>query len=170
MKNLNALIEGILFAAGTDVDTDGLASFLGEEPEVIQTVLVSLEQKYAAEEHGIRLVRHETSCRFSTKPELGPEIALFLSTRRPSLSSAAMEVLAIAAYNQPITKPYVSQIRGIASGEIIDSLVEKGLLREDGKLNLPGRPMAYVTTEKFLTVFGLESLADLPSLQESDPS
>ena len=83
--------------------------------------------------------------------------------RTPGLSNAAMEALAIVAYNQPTTKTYVSQVRGVASSEVIESLVDKDLLEPQGRLDLPGRPMSYGTTDKFLTVFGLESLDALPS-------
>lgn len=168
MKNLTALIESILFAAAEPVGAEQLSAFLGINEEEILSELTALQTVYEKDHHGFRLVRHEKEFRFSTKPEYGPDAALFLAKKRPQLSNAALEVLSIAAYNQPVTKPYISQIRGIASTEIVDVLVEKGLLAEDGRLDLPGRPMSYVTTDKFLTVFGLDSLADMPPLNPEE--
>jgi len=170
MKNITALIEGILFAATEPVGAEQLSAFLGIDEEEILTELIALQKTYEKDHHGFRLVRHEKEFRFSTKPEYGEDVALFLAKKRPQLSNAALEVLSIAAYNQPVTKPYISQIRGIASSEIVEALEEKGLLQEDGRLDLPGRPMSYVTTDKFLTVFGLDSLADMPPLNPEDES
>ena len=168
MKNLTALIEGILFASTEPVSSEALSAFFGIDEEEILTELIALQKTYEKDHHGFRLVRHEKDFRFSTKPDLGEDIALFLAKKRPQLSNAALEVLAIAAYNQPVTKPYISQIRGVSSAEVVDALEEKGLLQEDGRLDLPGRPMSYVTTDKFLTIFGLDSLGSLPSLNPED--
>ena len=170
MKNITALIEGILFAATEPIGAEQLSAFLGIDEEEILTELIALQKTYEKDHHGFRLVRHEKEFRFSTKPEYGEDVALFLAKKRPQLSNAALEVLSIAAYNQPVTKPYISQIRGIASSEFVEALEEKGLLQEDGRLDLPGRPMSYVTTDKFLTVFGLDSLADMPPLNPEDES
>ncbi|MBQ5820017.1 MAG: SMC-Scp complex subunit ScpB [Clostridia bacterium] len=170
MKNLTALLEGILFAATEPISSEQLSLFLGIEEDEILTELIALQKTFDKDHHGIRLVRHDKDFRFSTKPEYGEDIALFLAKKRPQLSNAALEVLSIAAYNQPVTKPYISQIRGVASSEIVDALEEKGLLQEDGRLDLPGRPMSYVTTDKFLTVFGLDSLADMPPLNPEEES
>lgn len=168
MKNITALIEGILFASVEPVNAEHLSLFLGIEKDEILAELITLQKTYEKDHHGFRLVRHENDFRFSTKPEYGEDVALFLSKKRPQLSNAALEVLSIAAYNQPVTKPYISQIRGVASSEIVEALEEKGLLQEDGRLDLPGRPMSYVTTDKFLTVFGLDSLADMPPLNPEE--
>lgn len=168
MKNITALIEGILFASVEPVNSEHLAGFLGMEEDEVLTELISIQKTYEKDHHGFRLVRHDNDFRFSTKPDYGEDVALYLSKKRPQLSNAALEVLSIAAYNQPVTKPYISQIRGVASSEIVEALEEKGLLQEDGRLDLPGRPMSYVTTDKFLTVFGLDSLADMPPLNPED--
>ncbi len=168
MKNITALVEGILFASPEPVNAEQLAVFLGLEEEEVLTELIALQHTYEKDHHGFRVVRHDNDFRFSTKPEYGEDVALFLAKKRPQLSNAALEVLSIAAYNQPVTKPYISQIRGVASSEIVEALEEKGLLQEDGRLDLPGRPMSYVTTDKFLTVFGLDSLADMPALNPEE--
>lgn len=168
MKNITALIEGILFASAEPVSSEQLSQFLGIEEDEILAELIALQKQYEHDYHGFRLIRHDKDFRFSTKPEYGEDVALFLAKKRPQLSNAALEVLSIAAYNQPVTKPYISQIRGVSSAEVVEALEEKGLLQEDGRLDLPGRPMSYVTTDKFLTVFGLDSLADLPPLNPQD--
>lgn len=168
MKNITALIEGILFASAEPVSSEQLSQFLGIEEDEILAELIALQKQYEHDYHGFRLIRHDKDFRFSTKPEYGEDVALFLAKKRPQLSNAALEVLSIAAYNQPVTKPYISQIRGVSSSEVVEALEEKGLLQEDGRLDLPGRPMSYVTTDKFLTVFGLDSLADLPPLNPQD--
>ena len=119
-----------------------------------------LSERYAREESGLSLIEKNGNYTVGTKIILGEAVARFLKSRKsPYLSPAALEVLSIAAYNAPVTKTYIAQIRGIPSSEIVESLVEKNLLRENGKLDLPGRPMSYVT---FLAVFGLDSLDDLP--------
>ena len=121
MKNLTALIEGILFASTEPVSSEALSAFFGIDEEEILTELIALQKTYEKDHHGFRLVRHEKDFRFSTKPDLGEDIALFLAKKRPQLSNAALEVLAIAAYNQPVTKPYISQIRGVSSAEVVSA-------------------------------------------------
>ena len=125
-------------------------------------VLDEIKEEYADERHGFELVRTGDNFRFVTKLALGQTVSTYLATRKTNLSNAAMETLAITAYNQPVTKTYISQIRGVSSGEVVEALVEKGLLAEDGKVDLPGRPMSYITTDRFLTVFGLSDISELP--------
>ena len=161
--DFSALLEAVLFASPEPVAFDRLCSFFEKETGEVSAALSILEKKYEKENSGITLVKKGDHYTVSTKLILGEAVAKFLQTRKsPYLSNAALEVLAIAAYNRPVTKTYVSQIRGVPSSEIVESLVEKKLLKENGRLDLPGRPMSYVTTDKFLTVFGLESIEDLP--------
>lgn len=159
---LLAVLEAILFASDEPVPIDRLAQTLDLPCEQAEQALLSLQQNCKANSRGVELVRKGDRFRFITKREHGQIVAQYLSTRRSNLSNAAMETLAIAAYNQPVTKTYISQIRGVTSSEIVETLVEKGLLTENGKTDLPGRPMSYITTDKFLTVFNLDSLDDLP--------
>jgi len=159
---LKATLEAILFASSAPVELERLEKVLQLPREDIIAALEEIRQDCTAPDRGLVLSSKGENYRFITKKELGQTVATYLATRRTTLSNAAMETLAIAAYNQPVTKTYISQIRGVSSAEIVETLVEKGLLAEDGKIELPGRPMGYVTTDKFLTVFGLESLADLP--------
>ena len=161
---LKGTVEAILFASPQPVELDKLCSVLerrrDEIREVIDEIILDLQDKYI----GVRLAVHGDSYRLCTKEEYAEAVALYVAKgKSPGLSNAAMEVLAIVAYNQPTTKTYVSQVRGVASAEVLESLVDKDLLEPQGRLDLPGRPMSYGTTDKFLTVFGLESIENLPS-------
>lgn len=161
---LKGTVEAILFASPQPVELDKLCSVLerrrDEIKEVIDEIILDLQDKYI----GVQLAVHGDSFRLCTKEEYAEAVALYVAKgRTPGLSNAAMEVLAIVAYNQPTTKTYVSQVRGVASAEVLESLVDKDLLEPQGRLDLPGRPMSYGTTDKFLTVFGLESIENLPS-------
>lgn len=159
---LTAAVEAVLYASPTPVDPDRLAAVIGVDKEELLTVFDKIFGDCMNENRGIELLCKNGMFMFATKKDFGQIVSGYLASRRPGLSSAAMEVLAIAAYNQPVTKTYISQIRGVSSSEIVESLVEKGLLAEDGKFDVPGKPMGYVTTEKFLAVFNLDSLDDLP--------
>lgn len=168
--NRTALLEACLFASPSYVTVAKLAEFMECSEEEVLASVETLSSRYERENSGLCLINKEGNLTITTKPMLGEAVAYFLQTRRFGvLSNAAYEVLAIAAYNQPVTKTYISQVRGIASSEVVESLVEKGLLRESGRIDLPGRPMGYVTTEKFLTVFNLDSLDSLPVPEEFDP-
>ena len=161
---IKGTVEAILFASPQPVELDNLCSVLDVEKseikEILDEIKVDLQDKYM----GVQLSVHGESYRLCTKAEYADAVASYIAKgRTPGLSNAAMEVLAIVAYNQPTTKTYVSQVRGVASAEVVESLVDKDLLEPQGRLDLPGRPMSYGTTDKFLTVFGLESLDYLPS-------
>ena len=161
-KDLRPVVEAILYAAGAPVELARLEGTLDAPRKVLLEVLDEIKEEYADERHGFELVRTGDNFRFVTKLALGQTVSTYLATRKTNLSNAAMETLAITAYNQPVTKTYISQIRGVSSGEVVEALVEKGLLAEDGKVDLPGRPMSYVTTDRFLTVFGLSDISELP--------
>ena len=116
--------------------------------------------------HGISLLTFEDSCQFCTKEQYAPYIREALGIRRGgNLSASSMEVLAIVAYNQPVTRSFVDQIRGVDSSYAMNSLIDKALIEACGRLDAPGRPMLYATTEKFLRVFGLRSLSELPETE-----
>lgn len=161
-KDLRPVVEAILYASGAPVELARLEGTLDAPRKVLLEVLDKIKEEYADERHGFELVRTGDNFRFVTKLALGQTVSTYLATRKTNLSNAAMETLAITAYNQPVTKTYISQIRGVSSGEVVEALVEKGLLAEDGKVDLPGRPMSYVTTDRFLTVFGLSDISELP--------
>lgn len=161
-KDLRPVVEAILYASGAPVELARLEGTLDAQRKVLLEVLDEIKEEYADERHGFELVRTGDNFRFVTKLALGQTVSTYLATRKTNLSNAAMETLAITAYNQPVTKTYISQIRGVSSGEVVEALVEKGLLAEDGKVDLPGRPMSYITTDRFLTVFGLSDISELP--------
>lgn len=163
MSNLSGTISSILFASQQPVQFDRLCAFLDEDPENVKAALEDIGKSICGENSGISLECKGNSYFFTTKYEYGETVATFLEQRKTSfLSNAALETLAIAAYNQPVTKTFISQVRGVQSAEVVESLVDKNLLAENGHLDLPGRPMSYITTDRFLTVFGLRSLDDLP--------
>lgn len=161
-KDLRPVVEAILYASGAPVELTRLEGTLDAPRKVLLEVLDEIKEEYADDRHGFELVRTGDNFRFVTKLALGQTVSTYLATRKTNLSNAAMETLAITAYNQPVTKTYISQIRGVSSGEVVEALVEKGLLAEDGKVDLPGRPMSYITTDRFLTVFGLSDISELP--------
>jgi len=161
--NLKAAISAILFASTSPVEATRLAAHFEVSTDEIYEIIAEIKSDFDGEDSGFRLEKHDGKYFLSTKSEYGLTVASFFDRRKTaSLSNAALEVLAVVAYNQPTTKTYISQIRGVASGEIVESLVEKELLEEAGRLDLPGRPMSYITTDRFLSVFGLDSLDDLP--------
>lgn len=161
-QELTAAAEAILFASPLPVELGRLSSVLGISAEETEGILLGIAEKYDSADSGVELIRKGDRFRFITKKEYAQTIASYITSRKAHLSNAALEALAIAAYNQPVTKTYISRIRGVSSGEIVDALEEKGLLAEAGRLDLPGRPMSYVTTDKFLTVFNLDSIESLP--------
>lgn len=163
-NKLKGTVEAILFASPQPVEMDKLCAVLERRPDEIKEIIDEIETDLRDKYMGVRLSVHGNSYRLCTKEEYAEAVAAYVAKgKTPGLSNAAMEVLAIVAYNQPTTKTYVSQVRGVASAEVMESLVDKDLLEPQGRLDLPGRPMSYGTTDKFLTVFGLESIESLPS-------
>lgn len=159
-------IQAILFAAGEPLELSKLAKALGLGEQEAAEEVEAVNAGYAAAGLPFRLLRLGGSVQMCTEPEYAPIIREALSLRRSTpLSQAAFEVLAIIAYNQPVTKAFVEQVRGVDSSGIINSLVEKGLVGEQGRMELPGRPICYGTTEGFLRCFSLSSLEELPQFE-----
>ena len=166
IQELSNTLEAVLFASGEPVECKRLCEALGTDITSIEDAVALLEEKYA-DNSGIELLRLDSAFQLATKQEYAPHIKSVLEIKRNSaLSPAAMETLTIIAYNQPVTKAFVESVRGVDSSGVVNSLVEKGLLCEAGRLDLPGRPIAYATTETFLRAFRLSSLKDLPPLPE----
>jgi len=166
IEQLASAIEAILFAGGEPVEIDRICLAVGEGLDETERALKLLEERYAGS-GGIELLRLNNSCQLATKREYGEYIKSALEIKRNSaLSPAAMEALTIVAYNQPVTKGFVESVRGVDSSGVVNSLVDKGLLAEAGRLDLPGRPIAYVTTDNFLRCFKLKSTDELPPLPE----
>ena len=162
---LVAAAEAILFASGEPVRCERIALALEIGSEETEEVLSALAAKLETENSGLRLIRLGEKAQLCTRGEYAACIRVALETRQPpALSQAAMEVLAIAAYRQPVTRAYIEQVRGVDSAYTVSSLVEKGFLEESGRLEVPGRPALFRTTDQFLRVFGLTSLAELTPL------
>lgn len=165
LKELEHTIEGILFAAGDPVPMERLAVTLEQDVETVERVCRGLADEYRYQRRGICLVRTENSWQMCTAPEYAPYIRKTLEHRKPpKLSQTALEVLAIVAYFQPVTRAYIEQIRGVDSSYTVGLLLERQLIEEAGRLPVPGRPMQFRTTHHFLRTFGLTSLEELPEL------
>jgi len=166
IQKLSAVVEAVLFAGGEPVELDRICEAADAVVSEVQEAIKLLEEKYS-ENSGIELLKLGDSYQLATKQEFAGYIKSALEIKRSSaLSPAAMEALTIVAYNQPVTKGFVESVRGVDSSGVVNSLVEKGLLAEAGRLDLPGRPIAYITTNNFLRAFKLSSLDDLPPLPE----
>jgi segregation and condensation protein B len=161
--NLSALLEGLLFAAPEPVTPAQLGAALEISPTEVEKGLVALEEDLRG--RGIRLQRHAGRVQLTTASEMADQVETFLGLEATSrLSRAALEALAIIAFQQPVTRPQVDSIRGVNSDGVMKSLLSKGLLQEVGRSDGPGRPILYGTTPDFLQHFGLNSLAELPPL------
>ena len=165
MKELESAVEGILFAAGEPVDIKRMCVALEVDQEALEKVLQGLSDYYTYERRGIRLLRMEDSWQLCSAPDYADVIRKAFEIRKPAkLSQPALEVLTIIAYYQPTTKAYVEQVRGVDSAYTVSLLQERGLIEECGRLQVPGRPILYRTTQKFLRSFHLSSLEELPEI------
>lgn len=162
-EELTGQAEAILFASGEPVALDRIAQVLGVRTAAAERMVSALQDKYNTPESGVHLLMLGDSAQFCTNPAFIEPVRAALDLKRNTpLSQAAMEVLAVVAYNQPVTKAFVEQVRGVDCSGVVGSLVQKGLLEERGRLELPGRPLLYGTTENFLRCFQLESIDRLP--------
>ena len=163
-----AALEAVLFTAGEPTETDRLAEALGLSREEIESAAHTLENALEASGSGLQVLHLGDSFQLTTRAAYAEQIRAALEVKRNTpLSNAAMEALTIIAYNQPVTKGFVERVRGVDSGSVVNTLVDRGLLEEAGRIEVPGRPVTYRTTAHFLRTFGLESLADLPPLPVS---
>ena len=162
-------LEAILFAGGEPVPAARIAAALELSEQNVEKTAVLLEQKLSSKDSGIELLKLSDGYQLATKKQFEEPIRTVFELRRSTpLSSAAFEVLAVVAYNQPVTKAYVEQVRGVDCSGVMSSLVLKGLIEECGRLDLPGRPILYGTTDTFLRCFGLSDLSELPALPEEE--
>ena len=167
MKEIEAAIEGILFASGEPVAVDRICLALDMDKPTVELVLQKLADYYSYERRGMRLVRMEDSYQLCSAPEYADDIRKVFEIRKPAkLSQPALEVLTIIAYYQPTTRAYVDQIRGVDSSYTVGLLLDRHLIEECGRLQVPGRPHLYRTTKKFLRAFHLTSLDDLPEMPD----
>ena len=166
IKNPAAVIEAILFAAGYPMKYEKLSEVLGLTVSEIKRHVSELAEKYNNDDHGIMILMFPDTCQFCTKEVHLPLIKEALGIKRGgNLSNSSMEVLAIIAYNQPVTRSFVDLVRGVDSNYAMNSLIDKALIECCGRLDAPGRPMLYGTTDKFLRVFGLTSVNELPEIE-----
>ncbi len=165
LNEAKAHLEAVLFAHAEPLSPQRLSEILEIEEELVERLLLRLRDDCEAPGRGVQLIRLESGWQFATKGQSGELVKKALDHRRNMpLSPAALEVLAIIAYNQPVSRSFIEQVRGVDSSSTVASLAEKELIAEAGRLDLPGKPIAFKTTDAFLRTFGISSLAELPAL------
>lgn len=173
LRELECALEAVLFAAGDSVSEGKLCAVLACDKQTLRTAAQNLADYYDFNLRGIKLLKLDDRYQLSSRADYAQAVRNTLETRKPqNLTPAALEVLAIVAYKQPVTKIYIEQVRGVDSAYTLSSLVDKGLVEDCGRLDVPGRPILYQTTETFLRAFGLSSVSQLPALEsfgEPDP-
>jgi segregation and condensation protein B len=173
LRELECALEAVLFAAGDSVSEGKLCAVLDCDKQTLRTAAQNLADYYDFNLRGIKLLKLDDRYQLSSRADYAQAVRNTLETRKPqNLTPAALEVLAIVAYKQPVTKIYIEQVRGVDSAYTLSSLVDKGLVEDCGRLDVPGRPILYQTTETFLRAFGLSSVSQLPALEsfgEPDP-
>lgn len=169
IKQYQAAMEAILFASGEPVSSTRLADVLEIDEETAVRLMEDLMQDYNTRVCGMGIVRLNGHYQMCTRQEYAEYIRRNMDIRRNTpLSQAAMEVLSIIAYNQPVTRAFIEQVRGVDCGAVVQGLAAKNLIEEKGRLELPGRPLLYGTTADFLRSFGLSSLEELPPLPQKE--
>ena len=169
IQTVSAAIEAVLFASGEPISVKRLAEAVEIEEETVYKICKTIQDRLNEEESGVCLMEMNDCFQMCTKPAFAEIVKKALEIKKNiPLSQAAMEVLAIIAYNQPITKSFVEQVRGVESSQIVNNLVEKGLVEEAGRLEVPGRPISYRTSLNFLRCFGLSGLDRLPPLPDEN--
>ena len=166
--NYEAIIEGLLFVVGDEgLSLEQLESILEVEESVIKEAIARLQETYQSDKRGIRIDFLGNKLKLTTKKEHRSYYQkLLMNEENNHLSQSALETLAISAYNQPITRVRVDALRGISSSQMIRKLVAKGLVKESGRSDMPGRPIIYETTSEFLDYFGLSTIEELPDMRE----
>lgn len=163
--SINGMIEAVLFASGEPLELSKIADALGMDEHTAETHIEEYAQKLEKNGGATCVLKLGKCYQIATKPQYEEVIKKVLDIKRATvLSQAAMEVLAIIAYNQPVTRAFIEQVRGVDSSSVVSSLVEKNLVEEKGRLQLPGRPLSYGTTANFLRCFSLSELSELPQV------
>jgi segregation and condensation protein B len=166
-ERLKAILESLLFAAGEPVSLNRLAAVVDSVPkEEIRNALAALGSQYAQGGRGLTVEEVAGGYQLRTRKEFAPQIRKLLAGKPPRLSRSLLETLAIVAYRQPVTRPEIEQVRGVDCGGVLETLLERRLIKIGGRKEAPGRPMLYETTSEFLEVFGLKDLDSLPDLKE----
>ena len=168
-EDLVSAFEAVLFAGGEPMSIERFSQVFEVTPEKVNEVMDKLADKMNKNKSGLELLRLENTYQLATKTEYAEYIKkAFDLRRRTPLSPAALEVLAVIAYNQPVTRSFVEQVRGVECSGVISTLIEKGLIEERGRLELPGKPLLYGTTKTFLRSFSLSDLTELPPLPKAE--
>lgn len=164
-KSLEGAIEAILFSVGDSVEISKLSEVLETDKKQIREILTKMQEKYESKERGIRIMLLEDAVQLCTKPEYYQQLIKVVQKQKAyTLTDTVMETLSIIAYKQPVTKAEMEKIRGVSCDHAVNKLLEFGLIRELGRLNAPGRPLLFGTTEEFLRIFGVSSTDNLPVL------
>ena len=167
--NLVSTIEAMLFASGDPVEASKLAEVLDIDIETVEKMLGHLSALYDDRSSGLMIIRIDNKYQICTREKYSEEVRKLMEIKKNTpLSNAAFEVLAVIAYNKTVTRSFIEQVRGVDCSGPISSLVQKGLIEEKGRMDLPGRPLIYGTTDRFLRCFSLNSLEDLPDLPKND--
>lgn len=167
MMDLISALEAVLFAAGEPLPVARLSLVFGVEQQEIELAANELIERYEHEGRGMRIVRMDAKLQMCSAPEFAALITKTLEQRKPPmLSQSALETMAIVAYFQPVTRAYIDQVRGVDSSYTVGALTERGLIEPCGRLDVPGRPTLFQTTDLFLRTMGVEKLEDLPVLPD----
>lgn len=165
ISNMEAAVEAVLFTMGTSVETSRLAAAIEQDEQTTRRLVRNMMDKYNAKDRGICIIELEDSFQMCTKKEYYDNLIRVVSQpKKHTLTDSALETLSIIAYKQPVTRLEVEQIRGVKSDYAVNKLLEYNLITELGRLDAPGRPILFGTTEEFLRSFGLSSVDDLPEL------
>ncbi|MBP3706104.1 MAG: SMC-Scp complex subunit ScpB [Clostridia bacterium] len=169
-QEFSAAFEAVIFASGEPISIERLCQIFEISSEKVQEIAEDLSDKLEKGKRGIKLLKLQNTYQLSTEEKYAEYIKkTFEIKRRTPLSPAALEVLAVIAYNQPVTKSFIEQVRGVDCSSVVTNLVEKGLVEERGRLELPGRPLLYGTTKNFLRCFSISDLSELPAIQKDVP-
>lgn len=170
LERMERSIEAILFSSGDPVELEKIMEVLSLDEKTVKNLIERIRDRYFKQRSPLDIAVLGNAYQMCTLPEYADTIRAALELRRnTALSPAALEVLAVIAYNQPVTRSFVDQVRGVDCSSIVRSLTDKDLIEEAGRLNIPGRPISYRTTPNFLRAFGLENIEQLPTVPDLPP-
>lgn len=170
IREIEAILEGLLFAWGDVLPADKISEIIGVDKKTIKLIMNNMAQSLQTQKRGVMIREISNGYIMCTKPEYHRYLEkLFERRQQPGLTQAGYETLGIIAYNSPATRARIEQVRGVNSDSSINTLLERNLIREAGRLEAPGRPLTYEVTEEFLKAFGFRSLKELPDIKTNDP-
>lgn len=166
ITQIETAVEAVLFASGDSVNINTIAQILELDTKEAQKIVRNLSDKYIEEKRGVRIIKLENSYQMCTSPEHSEILQKFFNvSKKKELTQPLLETLAIIAYKQPITKPQIEEIRGVNADHAVNKLMEYNLICEKGRLNVPGKPILFGTTEEFLKYYGFSGINALPELK-----